>query len=70
MDGKDKHSRSLVKAVTYRIVASLTTFILVWIFTRQVNLALGVGIFDVLLKIAFYYFHERAWNKLDWGKYK
>jgi len=30
--------------------------------------SLGVGLVEVILKMIFYYLHERAWNKVSWGK--
>ena len=65
---KEKHHRSLVKAVTWRIIATCTTMFLVYIFTGEVELMATVGVFDVLLKMFFYYAHERAWNRTTWGK--
>lgn len=65
----DRHIKSIIKGITWRVIATLTTFILVLIFTGEINLALGVGIFDILLKLLFYYLHERAWNRTNWGKY-
>ena len=68
--GKDRHIKSIVKAISWRVIATLTTFALVLIFTKKINLALGVGIFDILLKLLFYYFHERAWNITQWGTHR
>ncbi len=64
----EHHERSIAKAVTWRIIAALTTMSLVYIFTGEILLTLGVGAFDVLLKLAFYYLHERAWDRISWGR--
>jgi uncharacterized membrane protein len=63
----DKHSKSVIKSFSWRAIATLTTMFLVFIFTGKTALALGVGFFDVTLKLIFYYFHERAWNNVKWG---
>jgi len=63
----DKHAKSIAKTFTWRLIATLTTALLVFVFTKEVSLALGVGFFDVVLKLLFYYLHERAWNKVEWG---
>ncbi len=65
---KEKHERSVVKAITWRVIASLTTAILVYIFTGSFTLTLGVSVFEISLKMLFYYIHERAWNSVRWGK--
>ena len=66
--GHEHHKRSIVKAITWRIIATLTTMTLVYIFTGQIELVLSVGALDVVTKLFFYYLHERAWNKTKWGK--
>jgi adenylylsulfate kinase len=64
----DTKSRSLVKSITWRICASLTTMILVFIFTGKVILALSLGITEMVIKMMIYYVHERTWEKIKWGK--
>jgi len=63
----DTALRSLVKAVSWRIVGSLTTMLVVFVFTRRVDISLSVGVVDTLLKITLYFAHERGWNSLRWG---
>lgn len=66
----DRHIRSVTKAVSWRITASLITVLLVFLITGKINLALSVGILDVIIKIIAFYVHERIWNKIRWGKDK
>jgi adenylylsulfate kinase len=61
-------SRSGAKAVTWRVIATTTTMLLVYFFTGELDLSLGVGFFDVLLKLAFYFLHERAWDRIWYGR--
>ncbi|MGH7204020.1 MAG: DUF2061 domain-containing protein [Candidatus Levyibacteriota bacterium] len=67
---KEKPTRSVIKAVMWRIIATLTTSILVLVFTHKWELALTVGGIDGVLKLFFYYLHERVWNEVSWGKAK
>ncbi len=64
----DSHSRSLAKGVTWRILASTTTMVIVFIATGNLVLVIGVGVADVLTKILFYYLHERFWGRIHWGR--
>ena len=64
----EAHHRSIVKAVSWRFVATLTTMSIVFIFTRKFVLTIEVGILEVLSKMLFYYIHERVWAKIKWGK--
>ena len=68
MKEKEKHVRSMVKTITWRVIASITTFVLVYVFTGEIELSIGVGIFDVILKLIFYFGHERLWNEIKWGR--
>jgi len=65
---KANKSRCLLKAITFRAVATLTTVVIVFAFTRQIEAALGIGLIDTIIKILIYYFHERVWNNIDYGR--
>ena len=56
-------STSVVKAITWRILASVITVFLVFAMTGKVDLAAKVGVLDVIIKLVVYYLHERAWLK-------
>ena len=61
--------RSLIKTITWRVIASLDTFIIVWVITGRVTWAGSVAGFEILTKTILYYLHERGWNYIIWGKY-
>ena len=67
---KEKHQRSIAKTITWRIIATLTTVALVFLFTGELAISLGVGVLDVIIKLLFYYIHERAWDSTNWGRTK
>ena len=64
----ETHKRSVAKAVSYRLMATLTTGTVVFILTRKLTLAIGVGILDMIAKMGFFYIHERVWSKIKWGR--
>ena len=64
----ETHVRSMAKAVSWRIVATLTTMLLVFAFTGNLVVSGGVGLTEVLSKMVLYYFHERAWNATGFGR--
>jgi adenylylsulfate kinase len=66
----DHPKRTLVKTVTWRLIAFATTVIVVYIYSRDVKECLTVGVAANLLKMGFYYFHERAWNRSHYGRVK
>lgn len=64
----EAHTRTVVKAVSWRVIATLTTMTIVYTFTREFVLTLGIGFFEVTCKILFFYLHERLWQRIRWGK--
>lgn len=64
----DSHLRSFVKAVSWRFVGSLDTFVLSLIFTGKWQYAVTIATAEALTKIALYYLHERAWRLVSWGR--
>ncbi len=65
---KEKHSRSIAKGASWRVIATLTTIILVLLFTGHLVIAFGIGTAEVISKLFLYYLHERIWNRIGWGK--
>ncbi len=65
---RETRLRSILKALTWRLIASLVTASIVFIITHEAALSVGVGILDSLVKIFFYYFHERIWTGIALGK--
>jgi sulfate adenylyltransferase large subunit len=60
-------SRSFVKAVSWRTIGTIDTFLLSWFFTGSSKLAAGISLAEVVTKTALYYFHERAWARSSFG---
>ncbi len=65
---RETRLRSILKALTWRLIASLVTASIVFIITHEAAMAVSVGILDSLVKIFFYYFHERVWTGIALGK--
>ncbi len=63
----DTHTRTLIKSLSWRIIASLTTIVIAYLFTGKWLLSLGIGGVEVVVKMMLYYFHERGWNSVTWG---
>ena len=64
----ETHARSLAKAVSWRATGSLDTFIVAFVITRSPKIAVSVALTEIITKILIYYFHERAWALVPWGK--
>jgi uncharacterized membrane protein len=67
---RDSHQRSIVKTLSWRLLATIITMSVALVITGKIRLAAEIGVIDTLVKIGSYYFHERIWNRLTWGKTK
>ncbi len=66
----ETNQRSIVKGISWRIVATSTTIIIVYVFFGRLDLAIAAGMIETVLKVALYWAHERIWFKVRWGKKK
>lgn len=65
---RDTHARSVAKAVSWRILGTLATSALVFIFTKRWALSLFVGGMEFVSKIGLFWVHERVWDRLTYGR--
>ena len=61
-------TRSIVKAISWRIVGTIDTIVISWLVTGEITMALSIGMVEVVTKMLLYFFHERIWNVIKWGK--
>ena len=64
----DTQKRTIVKTITWRVTASLTTFLIAWILTGDILIGASIGSIEAIAKIFLYYFHERIWTNTSWEK--
>src|SRR5258708_32369654 len=64
----ERPTRSLVKAVSYRMMSSVVTAGIFFGATHKGRLALGVALIDSFAKIFVFYLHERAWTKIGFAR--
>lgn len=60
--------RSVIKTITWRVLATATTTILVLVFSGKISVALLVGGLEAFLKLILYYLHERGWDRIRFGR--
>ncbi|MEC7501167.1 MAG: DUF2061 domain-containing protein [Planctomycetota bacterium] len=64
---KESRLRSILKAFTWRIIATATTMTVTYFVTGDLTAASVVGVFDFFLKMLLYYLHERGWQMVPRG---
>ena len=67
---KETNRRSIIKGISWRVVATTTTIIIVYVFFGRLDLAIVAGMIETVLKVGLYWAHERAWFKVTWGRKK
>lgn len=67
---KETNKRSIVKGISWRVFATTTTVVIIYVFFGRLDLAIAAGIIETVAKVALYWGHERIWQKLRWGRKK
>jgi uncharacterized membrane protein len=65
---KESLGRSIIKTVSYRVVVIALDFTVIYLLTHRVDMALGFMAISNVYTTAAYFFHERIWDKIPWGK--
>jgi uncharacterized membrane protein len=60
--------RSIAKAISWRVIGTLDTLLISYLLTGKVILASSIASIDFITKMFLYFFHERIWNNINWGK--
>jgi uncharacterized membrane protein len=63
-DRADKPIKSVMKAISWRIVGTLDTMVISYFITGKLTMALTIGGVEVFSKIFLYYLHERIWARI------
>ena len=66
---KSSHIRSILKGISWRVVATTDTILVVLFVTCllgecSVENAIKIGASEFLIKLAIFYFHERIWLRI------
>jgi len=64
----EKPLRSIVKSLSWRIIGTLDTILISWLVTGALTIAFSIGAIELITKMVLYFFHERVWNAIKWGK--
>ena len=64
---KETRTRSIVKGLSYRVLATVATMTVAYLFTGNLMASVKVGLADSVVKFILYYLNERGWNLVSWG---
>ncbi|MFB3905535.1 MAG: DUF2061 domain-containing protein [Acidobacteriota bacterium] len=60
--------RSIVKSISWRLTGTLDTILISYLITRQAKFAFSIGCVELFTKCLLYFLHERAWNRVRFGR--
>jgi len=63
-------SRSFAKSLSYRVFGTLSSFVVVYAITGKGKLSALIALWETVVKVGIYYWHERIWDKIKWGRYR
>jgi len=61
-------ARSFTKSLSYRIFGTLSSFAVAYAITGNGSLSALIAFWETLVKVGIYYWHERIWDKISWGR--
>lgn len=67
---RETNIRSIAKGFSWRLFATTTTVIIVYIFFGRLDLAIAAGLIETVSKVFLYYAHEKIWQRIRWGRKK
>jgi uncharacterized membrane protein len=65
--GREGHARSFIKAISWRMVGTIDTFVISFFVTGKVSIAGSIASIEIITKILIFYLHERVWAMVRWG---
>jgi uncharacterized membrane protein len=60
--------RSVVKAISWRVVGTSAAIIIAFVVTGSLTVASTIGILHMISNTILYFLHERVWNRIRWGR--
>jgi uncharacterized membrane protein len=65
---KETRKRSLAKSILWRFICVVVSIVVSYALTFRWDVAVAIGGVYNVVTMALYYFHERLWNRIKWGR--
>ena len=65
----ETNARSIAKALSWRAIGTFETFVISWLLTGEIGIAGSIAGIQIIASTVLYWFHERAWVKISWGRF-
>jgi uncharacterized membrane protein len=64
---KETRKRSILKSITWRLICIVVSVLTSFVLTGKWDIAIAIGTLYNAITMILYYFHERLWNRVNWG---
>ena len=64
----EKHPRTLVKTISWRVLLTISHFVNALIVTGSMAMAASIAGWSAVINSGLYWLHERVWNWVQWNK--
>ena len=65
---KETRKRSLAKSILWRFICVVVSIVVSYALTFRWDVAVAIGGVYNIVTMVLYYFHERFWNRIKWGR--
>ena len=66
----ESRKRSIVKALFWRVIGIIVLGAITWILTKDSQTTTSITLMFHTINLVLYYYHERLWERIDWGLLK
>jgi len=67
-NSQESVKRSFAKTISWRAIGTIDTILISWLITGTLTFALSIGVIELFTKMVLYFFHERLWSSVNYGK--
>ena len=64
----ENNTRTLTKAFTWQLIGFVLMTIVNYFYLGNLKQGLGLSLLLTLMGLVTYYFHERLWARIAWGR--
>jgi uncharacterized membrane protein len=64
----ETRKRSIAKSIVWRVICIIVSILTSYALTARWDIAVAIGSVYNIITMILYYFHERIWNSIKWGK--
>ncbi len=64
----ETRKRSIAKSIVWRVICIVVSILTSYALTANWDISVAIGSIYNVITMFLYYFHERLWNYIKWGK--